>query len=70
MPSAVMMQILPKWKVTIIGDHHTAISPVMWVHAFTANDVMRQIANIQFTESGSEQPASVHIQRVREASTV
>ena len=54
-----MLQVIPKWKVTVTV---AGVAQVLWVYANSVSDVMRKLADIQFTENGLTQPTSVHIQ--------
>lgn len=53
-----MMQVVPKWKVTVTFSDRNL---VFWVSDSSISNVMRKIADMQFTENGLEQPVQITI---------
>jgi hypothetical protein len=54
-----MMQLIPKWKVTVLL---AGVSHVFWVSDRCASNVLRKVADMDFSDSGLEQPALVKIE--------
>lgn len=54
-----MMQVVKKWKVKIVFDSRVV---EFWVHDNFLSNVLRKIVDMQFTESGLEQPTKVVIE--------
>lgn len=51
-----MMQVVPKWKVTVL---FTDRSVVLWIHDPFIGNVLRKLADLQFTENGLDQPIEI-----------
>ncbi len=56
-----MLATITKWKVDVTFiDRNVAL----WVHNNHLANVLRQLADLQFTERGLDQPTSITIQIV------
>jgi hypothetical protein len=53
-----MMQVVAKWKVIVKFSGHDT---VIWISDNHIENVLRQLAAMQFTESGLERPTAIHI---------
>ena len=53
-----MIQTIPLWKVTVTLPSREV---VLWIHDMHISNVLRQVAAIQFTENGLEQPTKIVI---------
>lgn len=56
-----MMQVLPKWKVTVTFPGHDV---VLWIHDNFISNVLRTVSTLQFNDTGLEQPTHVAISQV------
>jgi len=54
-----MMKVVKKWKVQLDFEGRVV---EFWVHDDHFGNVLRQVASIQFTENGLEQPKRVVIE--------
>ncbi len=55
-----MMQTVQKWKVVVIFDRMQP-EHVFWIYDNCASNVLRKIADMQFTENGLVQPTSINV---------
>jgi len=61
-----MMQIVPKWKVTaVFADRRV----VVWIYDAHLSNVLRRVSDMQFTESGLEQPRMIAVDACDDAAT-
>lgn len=57
-----MMQVIPKWKVTVTFGAGTGSREfVLWVSDGHIANVLRTVANLQFTATGLEQPTGIYV---------
>lgn len=54
-----MIQVIPRWKVSVTRADGSSLT--FWVHDVSMMAVCRKIADMQFTESALEHPASIVI---------
>ncbi len=54
-----MMQVVPKWKVVVTFQSREPIT--LWIHDTCIVNVLRKVADLQFTENGLEQPTRITI---------
>ena len=62
-----MLQVVPKWKVTVKFKGHDA---VVWINETHIENVLRQVASMQFTENGLERATAVIVTAVTAPSAV
>ena len=63
-----MMQVSPKWKVTATFD--SGLPPhQIWLYDNFISNILRKVADIQFTGSGLIQPVSITIELVANPQT-
>lgn len=54
-----MLQVLPRWKVVVkMAD---GSERVFWVNDNFMANVLRKVADIQFTENGLSQPTAISV---------
>lgn len=58
-----MIKTVQKWRVTLTYEARDGIT--VWISDNFASNVMRQIAAMEFTESGLEQPTVIRIEAVK-----
>ena len=54
-----MLQLIPKWKVTVVLPEGS--ERVFWIHDHFIVNVLRKVADMQFTENGLSQPNSITV---------
>lgn len=60
-----MLQVIPKWEVTVhLGANKAVLQ--FWIFDHALGNVLRQVASMQFTKSGLEQPSAISIGLVRQ----
>ncbi len=55
-----MMQTVPKWKIQILFASREV---VVWISDSHIENVLRQVASMQFTEDGTERAQSVIVSK-------
>lgn len=54
-----MMQVVPRWKVVV--QMPNAPSQTFWMNENFVQNVLRKVADMQFTENGLTQPTTITI---------
>ena len=58
-----MMQVLKKWKVSVFFKEGT--SQVFWINDNFMSNVLRKVADMDFSENGLVQPLQIVITEVK-----
>jgi hypothetical protein len=64
-----MMQLIPRWQITVTHSDQDLRPIQFWINETHLGNVLRQVATMQFTESGLVQPTKITIEEVNHANT-
>jgi hypothetical protein len=56
-----MVHVVPQWKIAFVYADRTV---TFWLHNNHAGNILRTVADLQFSENGLEQPDAIQISRV------
>ena len=59
-----MIYVVPQWK---IGFEYSDRTVTFWLHNNSVSNVLRAVADMQFSENGLEQPLAIKVSRAEKA---
>ena len=55
-----MLQVVPKWRVELTFSDRKV---ELWIYDQSPSNVLRKLADLQFSANGLDQPSQIQIQR-------